>query len=343
LVRGQWGEEVAERTTVRSLQAGAVLTGHDDQGTACGWAMSAAGLPFGAFVAWAHSHEVGHLHVCADLPGAEAVAWARRATAFNLPVTIWRVAGTGLTEVEPMAVEPFSALAGSAALARLAPGEAAFVPVIKQAGADPVVEDGVLRAEVLGLEVARVVSGPGGPALAVGVGRHDREARDELAGWPEGGDHGADLAGIVATVRGLRVAGAPVHPANQLAPERWLRSVVLAHPQLVGAESLEIAPAPVVRRDLRDRAPAPAVGTGASGEAVVVVCSVGVDPDLVPLAADARLGAVAAGSIGEADPGRVGLFLVVPQGDDYPLTRELAGLLRHPAEVVTVGPDWRRQ
>jgi hypothetical protein len=242
-----------------------------------------------------------------------------------------------------LALDPQSALVGSAALGRLAPAVGAFVAVINDAGADPIVEDRVLRAEVRGLEVARVLDGPNGPVLQVGVGRHDREARSELVGAHEGRDAGADLAAIVATVRALRVADVPAHPANQLAPERWLRSVVVAHPGLVGAEALEVAPAPVVRGDLRDRAPAPAVGTTAHGEAVVVVCSVGVDPDLVPLAADARLGAVVAGSIGDADPAHVGLVLVVPKGDDYPLTRELAALLRHPAEVMTVEPDWRRQ
>jgi hypothetical protein len=305
--------------------------------------MSASALPFGAFVAWARRHGVGHLHLCADIPEAEAVAWARRGTAFNLAVTMWRVVDKSLTEIEPVALDPSSALAGLAALAQLAPDVAAFVAVIEHAGADPVVEEGVLRAEVLGLEVARVVAGPAGPSLDVGVGHHDREARAELAGVREDDDQVGSLAGIVTTVRGLRAAGAPVHPANQLAPERWLRSVVVARPQLAGAESLEVAPSPVIRRDLRDRAPAPAVGTGPRGEAVVVVCSVGVDPELVPLAADARLGAVAAGSIDGADPGRVGLVLVVPEGDDYPLTRELAALLRHPAQVVTVGSDWRRQ
>jgi hypothetical protein len=226
-------------------------------------------------------------------------------------------------------------------MARLTPDVAAFVPVIEQAGADPVIEEGILRAEVLGLEVARVVAGLAGPTLDVGVGHHDREARAELADLQARPVDG--LAGIVATVRGLRVPGVAAHPANQLAPERWLRSVVVAHPELAGVESLEVTPSPIVRRDLRDRAPAPAVGTGAGGQAVVVVCSVGVDPDLVPLAADARLGAVVAGSTGSAEAGHVGLVLVVPQGDDYPLTRDLTALLRHPGEVVTVGSNWRRQ
>jgi hypothetical protein len=63
---------------------------------------------------------------------------------------------------------------------------------------------------------------------------------------------------------------------------------------------------------------------------LVVVCSVGVDVNLVPAAADARL---------QHAPG-ARLLIVVPEGDDYGLTRELAGALREPAEVVTIGRDW---
>jgi hypothetical protein len=61
-----------------------------------------------------------------------------------------------------------------------------------------------------------------------------------------------------------------------------------------------------------------------------VVCSVGVDVDLVPAAADSRA---------EHAHGAP-LVLVVPEGDDYELTRVLASALREPATVVTVGREW---
>jgi len=35
------------------------------------------------------------------------------------------------------------------------------------------------------------------------------------------------------------------------------------------------------------------------------------------------------------------LVLAVPEGDDHPLTRRLAALLRYPAQVITVPSDWR--
>ena len=52
---------------------------------------------------------------------------------------------------------------------------------------------------------------------------------------------------------------------------------------------LEAAPPPVPRANLKDPVPCVAVGVDADGEPVVVVCSVGIDLDLVPFAADARL------------------------------------------------------
>jgi hypothetical protein len=33
--------------------------------------------------------------------------------------------------------------------------------------------------------------------------------------------------------------------------------------------------------------------------------------------------------------------IVVPEGDDYPATRDLVDDLRVPAEIITVPQDWR--
>jgi hypothetical protein len=70
-----------------------------------------------------------------------------------------------------------------------------------------------------------------------------------------------------------------------------------------------------------------AVGVDDDGGAVVVACSVGIDLDLVPFAADAR------GAVGLDD---ARLLLAVPERDDHPVTRALATRLRQPAEVVPV-------
>jgi hypothetical protein len=182
---------------------------------------------------------------------------------------------------------------------------------------------------VLGLEVARMVGDDAeGWDLAVGVGDHDRDARREMR---PGEDPAAALDRVVDLVRTWRSPGARLHPANRLAPERWLRSVVTSRPHLVGAAELVALAPPLERTDLRHRSPAPAAGTDLDGRPLVVVCSTGVDIDLVPSAADSRL----------LDGRAARLVIVVPEGDDHPATRRLAARLAEPASVVTVSREWR--
>jgi hypothetical protein len=179
--------------------------------------------------------------------------------------------------------------------------------------------------------VARVLPLPDGEwQVAVGVGQHDRQARDEMH---PGEPLAASLERVVALVRELRVAGAPRHPANMLARERWLRAVLVAHPSLVGAAALRDLASPLPRTDLRLAAPAAAAGTDPHGAPLVVVASTGVDLDLVPTAADAR-------ALHDLAGPPTPLLLVVPEGDDYAVTRELAAGLAAAAQVVTVARDW---
>ena len=72
-----------------------------------------------------------------------------------------------------------------------------------------------------------------------------------------------------------------------------------------------------------------AAGLGDDGEPVVVVCSVGIDLDLVPFASDAR------GALG---PPGARLLLAVPERDDHAVTRALALELLDPAHVRPVPP-----
>jgi hypothetical protein len=163
----------------------------------------------------------------------------------------------------------------------------------------------------------------GAPRLEVGVGRFDREAHAELAGT---GEPTADtLRRVVAQVREQRRPGAEVTPLTRLAPERRLRSSLLAEPSLVGAAHLLPVP-PATEAPLRTPAPAPAVGATAEGEPLVVVASTGIDLDLVPTAADIRAR--------EAPDAR--LVLAVPPQDAAPVTRDLAGALRRPAGLAEV-------
>jgi hypothetical protein len=64
-----------------------------------------------------------------------------------------------------------------------------------------------------------------------------------------------------------------------------------------------------------------------------VVCSVGVDLDLVPTAADCR-------RIHGPD---ADLVIALPEGDDFPVTRELLSALARPGEIALVPPTWQGQ
>jgi hypothetical protein len=236
---------------------------------------------------------------------------ARRASQFAHPPRIWKVDGASaaLAEAEPLPAEP-----------PLDPRVASFADEIAAAGADPVVEHGRLVGEVEGLEVCRVEVDADGPRLAIGVGRFDREAHELL--------RGDTLADVVALVRRHRVESAEPHPLKRWAASRGLRSRIIREPGRVGADILLPMSATVEAPDLRVSWPAPATGTYDHHDPIVVVCSVGVDLDLVPAAADARL----------ADGRDARLVLAVPERDVHPVTIDLAGALARPAEVVGI-PD----
>jgi hypothetical protein len=268
----------------------------------------------GGVLAWGRKQGVASLHLVVEAPEAGGIL-ARRAAAFEDPPSVWVVDGTSLAPAvaAPPMVQP-----------PLAAEDAEVAELIVRAGAEPVVEHGVLRGEVLGLEVCRVVGG----RLQVGVGKHDREMhllmhsdRPPLEA----------LTRAVAAVREVRNPDALPHELRRLAAERWLRSVVVRHPDLVGCDRLEPVAPPLPQPDLRLPTPAPAAGEDVEGRPVLVVCSTGIDLDLVPSAADAWL----------SDHREPRLVLVVPRPDDHPLTRALAAALRRPAEVVTVADDWR--
>jgi hypothetical protein len=199
------------------------------------------------------------------------------------------------------------------------------VSLLSSHGLEVVFEHGVLRGEVLGLEVARMV----GDRLEVGVGRHDRSARFDMRPRE---DLNVALGEAVAAVRSRRVKGAPAHPANTLARARWLRSVVCASPSALGFASLSPVAPPLPWFDLPEAGAAPCAGVSLSGAPAVVVCSVGIDLDLVPTAADCKL---MYGSGKETE-----LWFVLPRGDDVPITRALAAELDPPAQIRVVPRDW---
>jgi hypothetical protein len=280
---------------------------------------------FGAALAWATRRRVQALDVLVDdtsrgAPGASFAAGviARRAGEMAQPPGIWEVRGRELVAASPASTGPPEETLRASSHAELA-------ELMRAHGAEPVLEHGVLRGEYLGLEVARVVSG----RLEVGVGRHDRAGRSYVRPDESAGDA---LDEVVAAVKARRRPGAEPHPANTLARGRWLRSVVCSRPDSVGAVGLGPVSPPVPWVDLPEAGPAPCLGRSASsGAPLMAVCSVGIDIDLVPTAADARLAHC---------PGAE-LVLVVPVGDDVPILREMAALLARPAAIRTVPKGWQ--
>jgi hypothetical protein len=281
---------------------------------------------FGPALGWAWRQGVDELHVLVESafpagPGAASGVMARRAGTMSNPPQVWDVRGREVSvaaaaEIVPLDSIPDVVLSGGCF--------ADYRDLLLDHGAQPILEHGVLRGEVLGLEVARVV----GDQLQVGVGRHDRLARAEM--HPDQ-DVGQALDDAVGAVRARRRLGQPRHPANTLARGRWLRSVLCARPGSVGARELVPVAPPLPWFDLPEAGAAPARGTSfPAARSVILVCSVGVELDLIPTAADSRL-------IHGPD---AELVVVVPEGDDLPVTRALASSLAEPAEVRVVAPGW---
>jgi hypothetical protein len=322
LVRGGWGDEVAAGAEVDPLPLGAALRAPDG---GAGWVLPAerAARSLGGALAWALKRGVGELHLVVD---SDASTLVRRAAQLRFPVRVWQVEGRGLRPAAAVALPPERAVPADVL---------AWEPLLRTAGADPVAEHGLLLGEVLGLEVARVGRDDGGVRAEVGVGQFERELH---ATRTPGDPSPALLAEAVSAVRRQRRAGVPPHPANQLVPERWLRVLLVARPELAGAVRLAPVSPSLPRTGLRERAIAPALGVGADGQHLLAVASTGVDLDLVPAAADARLAAAAASGL---DPAEIATVLVVPDGDDYPVTRRLSEELPR-TSVRTVPRDWRR-
>ena len=325
LVRSRWGDVVDDdAATTSSLPGGAALAAPID-GRTTAWVLAEddAHRSLGAALAWADRRGATTLHLLATSAGG---ALARRAGGFARDVTVWPI-DAGTTTLADDGIQPATP-ADLADEPPLDPAVEPLVALIERAGAEAVVEHGVLRAEVLGLEVARVTVDDLGAFLEVGVGKHDREAQREIRGRGHGLD---ELFEVVRIVAEHRVAEGAGHAAFHLSSERWLRSVLVRRPDLVGAANLRPVPSPVTREDLRHAAAAPAAGQDTDGGPLLVVCSVGTDVDLVPSAVDAWL----------ADGREPRLVLCVPEGDDHPMTRDLVAALRVPAELRTVPKEWR--
>lgn len=286
------------------LTGGAVWILHDGD----------ASRAVGPAVAWSASRAAGlPLNIVTESGGGIA---ARRAALLDADITVWHADERTITPASP---EPHLPVA--AADVR----HVAFAPLIEDAGAEVIVEHGVVSGEVRGLEMCRVVDDPvsGEARLEAGMGTHDREAFAMVHGHLPAVDA---LSQVIAAVLPHREDGAEPHPFNRFAAERLLRWHALRDPSSVGCDTLLPAAPPVPRANLKDTVPCVATGVDRDGRTVAVTFVHGVDLDAVPFALDA------------ADAVRADRAVLAARERDITASvRVLAGLARTPFDVVTVG------
>ena len=241
---------------------------------------------------------------------------ARQATYFTTPIEVFDTRDSGKLGAGRAVAAPHEPQRDAH------PSHLKFVELFHQVGADVVIEHGVVAAEVMGLEVARVIEEDGVAVLRIGVGVHDREMFRMLHGDVATGEQ---LRGVVQTVSAQRRTDAPTHPLNLLATERALRQRVLTSPASVGLHTLSLAEPPLPRRNLKDAVPCCAVGVDASGATHVVVFVAGIDLDAVPFAADAR----------DRLARSAQLVVVAERRNIVPLQVRIGELLAQPAKFVS--------
>ena len=237
-----------------------------------------ASRALGAVLAWTARFE-RPVHLLTE---QHAGLLARRARLFDVPLTVWQVneRSLSLAVAEPYAarVEP-------------KPEHLTFIDQIEAAGADPVIEHGVVVGEVRGLEMCRVVDDAttGVSRLEVGMGVNDREAFAMVHGELPTEEA---MRTVITAVAMHREPGANNHPFNQFGAERLHRWRALQDPRSIGFTKLEPVDPPTPRTNLKDAVPCAAIGTTGSGKLSAAVFVHGVDLDVVPFAVDvaARLG-----------------------------------------------------
>ncbi len=186
-----------------------------------------------------------------------------------------------------------------------------------------VVEHGWIIGECRGLEVARVSGVGDEQRLDVGVGAYDQGA---FAVMNPDMTPDQSLAEVVAQVLQHRRRRAGPHPINRLVRERWLRAELVEDPSALGLAALTAVEGATPRDGLYDVAPAFA---WASAERTLVACSVGIDLDLVPAAAEVG-----------ARHGAEQIVLVLPERDQHAMTAAVAAQCRVPIDIVTADVPW---
>lgn len=268
---------------------------------------------FGQALVLAAGYEADSLDLLVEEDHASV---ARRAELFDPAPSVWRIVGTAL---EPAVAEPFTSLPAPVI-------EPHIADLLSLDDVDVIVEHGWVIGECRGLEVARVTGVGAEQRLDVGVGAYDQGA---FAVINPDMTPIESLVEVVAQVLTHRRRGALAHPLNRLARERWVRSELLAEPAQVGLAELAVVEPIEQRTGVKDVAVASALGTSTDGEKVLVACTVGIDLDAVPAAADLAQ---------RHDADRI--MLVLPDRDRHPLVQAVAERSRRPIDFVTAPQPW---
>jgi hypothetical protein len=229
-----------------------------------------------AALAWLVSRSVGTVSRLALIARHAPGVAARRLQNVGVASRVFEIVEHGIVPVEPAPHLPF---------VEPVPRHVKLAEMFTLAGADIVVEYGVVAAEVAGLEVARITEEDGVPTIRIGVGIHDQETFRLMHGDTATVDQ---LRDVVGTVGDRRKPGAAPHPLNLLARERAMRHQASLDPSSLGLKELFVAEPPVRRMNLKDDVPCCAIGRDSVGEPVVATFASGVNLDLVPFAVDAR-------------------------------------------------------
>lgn len=268
---------------------------------------------FGQALVLAARHKARSLDLLVE---SDAASVARRAQLFDPSPSVWSIEGTELVAAEASAPQHVAAAA-------IEPRIAALLDVDD---VDVIVEHGVIIGECRGLEVARVTGAGAEQRLDVGVGAYDQGAFVVMN--PHLTPDEA-LGNVVDQVMEFRRRGGEPHPINRLARERWVRTELLAEPDQIDMESLEVVEPMTPREGIKDVAIAAAVGLALTGERVLVACTVGIDLDAVPAAVDIA-----------AQHGADRIMIVLPDRDRHPIVQAVANQSRLPIEFVSAPEPW---
>lgn len=306
---GRAGGFIASETGADGQERGGVFYAEDER-------------MVGPAVVWALRSNADPLYIVAEAEHAGELA-RRAAEVVGLRVEVLEVNGTELSPATATELPPLPVMDRSVW---------ELASIFSEAGARPVDDHGRVVAEVAGLEVARIVPPTGGGAspieaarIEVGVGEADRELHTLVHSSM---DSDTAVRRAVAMVAAERRRGS-LHPLARMARERWLRSMLLDDPGIIGLATLQALPPLRPRSTVLGHVPIAALGTRQDGSAVVVVCSTGIDLDVVPEAMDYR----------RRDAPGADLVIVVPERDRHATTVALAAVSPR-TELVGVVPPW---